>query len=154
MSLPMKRYFRFVQFECVSPQAFHHFYSVVFCDFQAPGGVASAPVYTQLLTLYLLQNDMWVIARSFSYWCLQVILFCSVNAKFLWKRIPPSIKTVINQSIHQSIYLMDSPPGDSWTLSNLDGRPKHVAARFPENLRKSAERVERVDQAHCGGHHR
>ncbi|XP_072181075.1 COP9 signalosome complex subunit 8-like [Diadema setosum] len=43
-------------------------------ELEAPGGVAAPEVYKKLLTLYLLQNDL-------------------NNAKFLWKRIPPSVKT-------------------------------------------------------------
>eukprot|EP00069_Balaena_mysticetus_P019811 bmy_12495T0 len=41
---------------------------------QAPGGIATPPVYGQLLALYLLYNDM-------------------NNARYLWKRIPPAIKS-------------------------------------------------------------
>ncbi|XP_070570038.1 COP9 signalosome complex subunit 8-like isoform X2 [Ptychodera flava] len=40
----------------------------------SPGGIATPVVYAQLLSLYLLQNDL-------------------ANAKFLWKRIPPPIKS-------------------------------------------------------------
>ncbi|NXY44545.1 CSN8 protein, partial [Ceuthmochares aereus] len=40
----------------------------------APGGIATPLVYGQLLALYLLHNDM-------------------NNARYLWKRIPPAIKS-------------------------------------------------------------
>ncbi|XP_071791744.1 COP9 signalosome complex subunit 8-like [Asterias amurensis] len=43
-------------------------------ELEAPGGVATPEVYSKLLGLYLLTNDM-------------------NNAKFLWKRIPQPIKT-------------------------------------------------------------
>ncbi|XP_023380959.1 COP9 signalosome complex subunit 8-like [Pteropus vampyrus] len=44
-------------------------------ELEAPGGIATPPVYGQLLALYLLHNDM-------------------NNARYLWKRIPPAIKSV------------------------------------------------------------
>ncbi|XP_072047454.1 COP9 signalosome complex subunit 8-like [Amphiura filiformis] len=43
-------------------------------ELEAPGGVATPEMYSKLLTLYLLQNDL-------------------NNAKFLWKRIPQPVKT-------------------------------------------------------------
>ncbi|KAK7493370.1 hypothetical protein BaRGS_00015496 [Batillaria attramentaria] len=43
-------------------------------ELEAPGGVGSPQLYGQLLTLYLLKNDL-------------------CNAKFLWKRIPQSVKS-------------------------------------------------------------
>ncbi|XP_041476605.1 COP9 signalosome complex subunit 8-like [Lytechinus variegatus] len=43
-------------------------------ELEAPGGVATSELYKKLLALYLLQNDL-------------------NNAKFLWKRIPASVKT-------------------------------------------------------------
>ncbi|XP_006812830.1 COP9 signalosome complex subunit 8-like, partial [Saccoglossus kowalevskii] len=42
-------------------------------ELESPGGVATPAVYSKLLALYLLKNDM-------------------TNAKFLWKRIPQPIK--------------------------------------------------------------
>ncbi|XP_077997703.1 COP9 signalosome complex subunit 8-like [Glandiceps talaboti] len=42
-------------------------------ELESPGGIATPVVYSQLLGLYLLQNDM-------------------TNAKFLWKRIPQALK--------------------------------------------------------------
>ncbi|GIY06472.1 COP9 signalosome complex subunit 8 [Caerostris darwini] len=42
-------------------------------ELEAPDGIASPQVYGQLLAIYLLQNDL-------------------PNAKFLWKRIPESIR--------------------------------------------------------------
>ncbi|XP_023374014.1 COP9 signalosome complex subunit 8 [Otolemur garnettii] len=53
-------------------------------ELEAPGGIATPPVYGQLLALYLLHNDM-------------------NNARYLWKRIPPaikSVKVVINLTIN------------------------------------------------------
>ncbi|XP_012689500.1 COP9 signalosome complex subunit 8 [Clupea harengus] len=43
-------------------------------ELEAPGGIATPQVYSQLLALYLLHNDM-------------------NNARYLWKRIPQAIKT-------------------------------------------------------------
>ncbi|MGH0123971.1 UNVERIFIED_CONTAM: hypothetical protein FKN15_009483 [Acipenser sinensis] len=43
-------------------------------ELEAPGGIATPQVYGQLLTLYLLHNDM-------------------NNGRYLWKRIPQAIKT-------------------------------------------------------------
>ncbi|XP_069839242.1 COP9 signalosome complex subunit 8 [Dendropsophus ebraccatus] len=43
-------------------------------ELEAPGGVATPQVYSQLLVLYLLHNDM-------------------NNARYLWKRIPPSVRS-------------------------------------------------------------
>ncbi|XP_053327223.1 COP9 signalosome complex subunit 8-like [Spea bombifrons] len=43
-------------------------------ELEAPGGIATPQVYSQLLALYLLHNDM-------------------NNARYLWKRIPPAIKS-------------------------------------------------------------
>jgi len=43
-------------------------------ELEAPTGHPSSETYTQLLAIYLYQNDL-------------------CNAKFLWKRIPPSVKT-------------------------------------------------------------
>ncbi|ENN74403.1 COP9 signalosome complex subunit 8 [Dendroctonus ponderosae] len=43
-------------------------------ELAAPSGIASPEVYGQLLAIYLYQNDL-------------------CNAKFLWKRIPASVKT-------------------------------------------------------------
>ncbi|XP_015608883.1 COP9 signalosome complex subunit 8 [Cephus cinctus] len=43
-------------------------------ELEAPGGVASAQAYAQLLAVYLYQNDL-------------------CNAKYLWKRIPANIKS-------------------------------------------------------------
>ncbi|XP_050302412.1 COP9 signalosome complex subunit 8 [Anthonomus grandis grandis] len=42
-------------------------------ELEAPTGIASPQVYSQLLAIYLYQNDL-------------------PNAKFLWKRVPASIK--------------------------------------------------------------
>lgn len=62
---------------------------------QAPGGVATAQVYGQLLCVYLLQNDV-------------------CNAKFLWKRIPPAIKSANSElaliwAVGQKMWLRDYP---------------------------------------------
>ncbi|XP_073433698.1 COP9 signalosome complex subunit 8-like [Dendrobates tinctorius] len=43
-------------------------------ELEAPGGVATPQVYSQLLVLYLLHNDM-------------------NNARYLWKRIPPAVRS-------------------------------------------------------------
>ncbi|XP_018415441.1 PREDICTED: COP9 signalosome complex subunit 8 isoform X2 [Nanorana parkeri] len=43
-------------------------------ELEAPGGVAAPHIYSQLLALYLLHNDM-------------------NNGRYLWKRIPPPIKS-------------------------------------------------------------
>ncbi|CAK9827341.1 COP9 signalosome complex subunit 8 [Anthophora retusa] len=43
-------------------------------ELEAPGGVASAQTYAQLLAVYLYQNDL-------------------CNAKYLWKRIPADLKS-------------------------------------------------------------
>uniref|UniRef100_A0A8I3WIJ5 CSN8/PSMD8/EIF3K domain-containing protein n=1 Tax=Callithrix jacchus TaxID=9483 RepID=A0A8I3WIJ5_CALJA len=47
-------------------------------ELKAPGGIATPPVYGQLLALYLLHNDM-------------------NNARYLWRRIPPAIKSILEQ---------------------------------------------------------
>ncbi|XP_051855139.1 COP9 signalosome complex subunit 8 isoform X1 [Antechinus flavipes] len=62
---------------------------------EAPGGIATPPVYGQLLALYLLHNDM-------------------NNARYLWKRIPPAIKSANSElggiwSVGQRIWQRDFP---------------------------------------------
>uniref|UniRef100_A0A8D1ZR94 COP9 signalosome complex subunit 8 n=1 Tax=Sus scrofa TaxID=9823 RepID=A0A8D1ZR94_PIG len=62
---------------------------------RAPGGIATPPVYGQLLALYLLHNDM-------------------NNARYLWKRIPPAIKSANSElggiwSVGQRIWQRDFP---------------------------------------------
>ncbi|XP_034938471.1 COP9 signalosome complex subunit 8 [Chelonus insularis] len=44
-------------------------------ELEAPDGLPSAQIYAQLLAVYLYQNDL-------------------CNAKYLWKRIPPNIKSL------------------------------------------------------------
>ncbi|NXX86320.1 CSN8 protein, partial [Urocolius indicus] len=61
----------------------------------APGGIATPLVYGQLLALYLLHNDM-------------------NNARYLWKRIPPAIKSANAElgaiwSVGQRIWQRDFP---------------------------------------------
>ncbi|XP_028925079.1 COP9 signalosome complex subunit 8 isoform X1 [Ornithorhynchus anatinus] len=53
-------------------------------ELEAPGGIATPAVYSQLLALYLLHNDM-------------------NNARYLWKRIPPAIKSGQNQVSSDSV---------------------------------------------------
>ncbi|RMC18287.1 hypothetical protein DUI87_04169 [Hirundo rustica rustica] len=62
---------------------------------RAPGGIATPLVYGQLLALYLLHNDM-------------------NNARYLWKRIPPAIKSANAElgavwSVGQRIWQRDFP---------------------------------------------
>ncbi|XP_029789412.1 COP9 signalosome complex subunit 8 isoform X1 [Suricata suricatta] len=62
---------------------------------KAPGGIATPPVYGQLLALYLLHNDM-------------------NNARYLWKRIPPAIKSANSElggiwAVGQRIWQRDFP---------------------------------------------
>uniref|UniRef100_A0A2I3GHE0 CSN8/PSMD8/EIF3K domain-containing protein n=1 Tax=Nomascus leucogenys TaxID=61853 RepID=A0A2I3GHE0_NOMLE len=64
-------------------------------EFEAPGGIATPPVYGQLLALYLLHND-------------------TNNARYLWKRIPPAIKSANSElggiwSVGQRIWQRDFP---------------------------------------------
>uniref|UniRef100_A0A670HU03 COP9 signalosome subunit 8 n=1 Tax=Podarcis muralis TaxID=64176 RepID=A0A670HU03_PODMU len=64
-------------------------------ELEAPGGIATPPVYAQLLALYLLHNDM-------------------NNARYLWKRIPPAIKSANPElgaiwSVGQRIWQRDFP---------------------------------------------
>nr|KAF6449930.1 COP9 signalosome subunit 8 [Molossus molossus] len=64
-------------------------------ELEAPGGIATPPVYGQLLALYLLHNDM-------------------NNARYLWKRIPPAIKSANSElggiwSVGQRIWQRDFP---------------------------------------------
>nr|KAF6494342.1 COP9 signalosome subunit 8 [Rousettus aegyptiacus] len=64
-------------------------------ELEAPGGIATPPVYGQLLALYLLHNDM-------------------NNARYLWKRIPPAIKSANAElggiwSVGQRIWQRDFP---------------------------------------------
>ncbi|XP_076167343.1 COP9 signalosome subunit 8 [Ptiloglossa arizonensis] len=49
-------------------------YELEKAELEAPGGVAPAQTYAQLLAVYLYQNDL-------------------CNAKYLWKRIPTDLKT-------------------------------------------------------------
>uniref|UniRef100_F6RKW2 COP9 signalosome complex subunit 8 n=1 Tax=Xenopus tropicalis TaxID=8364 RepID=F6RKW2_XENTR len=62
---------------------------------KAPGGIANPQVYSQLLALYLLHNDM-------------------NNARYLWKRIPPAIKSAHSElggiwEVGQKIWQRDFP---------------------------------------------
>ncbi|XP_058939738.1 COP9 signalosome complex subunit 8-like isoform X1 [Kogia breviceps] len=64
-------------------------------ELEAPGGIATPPVYGQLLVLYLLYNDM-------------------NNARYLWKIIPPAIKSANSElggtwSVRQRIWQRDFP---------------------------------------------
>ncbi|XP_022320562.2 COP9 signalosome complex subunit 8-like [Crassostrea virginica] len=64
-------------------------------ELESAGGVASAQVYNQLLALYLLHNDM-------------------CNAKFLWKRIPQTVKSASPETLQiwavgQKLWLRDYP---------------------------------------------
>uniref|UniRef100_A0A8D0GWN9 COP9 signalosome complex subunit 8 n=1 Tax=Sphenodon punctatus TaxID=8508 RepID=A0A8D0GWN9_SPHPU len=64
-------------------------------ELEAPGGIATPLVYAQLLALYLLHNDM-------------------NNARYLWKRIPPAIKSANAElgaiwSVGQRIWQRDFP---------------------------------------------
>ncbi|NXU54505.1 CSN8 protein, partial [Turnix velox] len=64
-------------------------------ELEAPGGIATPLVYGQLLALYLLHNDM-------------------NNARYLWKRIPPAIKSANAElgaiwSVGQRIWQRDFP---------------------------------------------
>uniref|UniRef100_A0A670HUE7 COP9 signalosome complex subunit 8 n=1 Tax=Podarcis muralis TaxID=64176 RepID=A0A670HUE7_PODMU len=73
-------------------------FTLAFCQYSAylaPGGIATPPVYAQLLALYLLHNDM-------------------NNARYLWKRIPPAIKSANPElgaiwSVGQRIWQRDFP---------------------------------------------
>ncbi|XP_060040110.1 COP9 signalosome complex subunit 8 [Erinaceus europaeus] len=64
-------------------------------ELEAPGGVATPPLYAQLLALYLLHKD-------------------TNNARYLWKRIPPAIKSANSElgaiwSVGQRIWQRDFP---------------------------------------------
>ncbi|KAF7709799.1 hypothetical protein HF521_016649 [Silurus meridionalis] len=64
-------------------------------ELEAPGGIATPQVYCQLLSLYLLHNDM-------------------NNARYLWKRIPQAIKTATPElaaiwTVGQCIWQRDFP---------------------------------------------
>ncbi|KAK1789106.1 hypothetical protein P4O66_015053 [Electrophorus voltai] len=64
-------------------------------ELEAPGGIATPQVYSQLLALYLLHNDM-------------------NNARYLWKRIPQAIKTANPElaavwAVGQRIWQRDFP---------------------------------------------
>ncbi|XP_018322475.1 COP9 signalosome complex subunit 8 [Agrilus planipennis] len=64
-------------------------------ELEAPNGVASPHVYERLLAIYLCQNDL-------------------CNAKFLWKRIPASVKTAAPElasiwAVGQQMWKRDFP---------------------------------------------
>ncbi|XP_078537495.1 COP9 signalosome complex subunit 8 [Lissotriton helveticus] len=64
-------------------------------ELEAPGGISTPQVYSQLLALYLLHNDM-------------------NNARYLWKRIPPAIRSANAElgniwSVGQRIWQKDFP---------------------------------------------
>ncbi|CAG9833784.1 unnamed protein product [Diabrotica balteata] len=64
-------------------------------ELEAPNGIAAPQVYQQLLAIYLYQNDL-------------------CNAKYLWKRIPPTVKTSTPELAHiwavgQSMWKRDFP---------------------------------------------
>lgn len=64
-------------------------------ELEAPGGIATPQVYSQLLVLYLLHSDM-------------------NNARYLWKRIPQAIKTANPElaaiwAVGQRIWQRDFP---------------------------------------------
>ncbi|XP_029462345.1 COP9 signalosome complex subunit 8 [Rhinatrema bivittatum] len=64
-------------------------------ELEAPGGIATPQVYGRLLALYLLHNDM-------------------DNARYLWKRIPPAIRSANSElggiwSVGQRIWQRDYP---------------------------------------------
>jgi len=64
-------------------------------ELDAPGGIASGPIYLKLLALYLLQNDL-------------------CNAKYLWKRTPQSVKLSTPElnfiwNVGQKMWLRDFP---------------------------------------------
>ncbi|CAH1115732.1 unnamed protein product [Psylliodes chrysocephalus] len=64
-------------------------------ELEAPNGVPSPQVYQQLLAIYLYQNDL-------------------CNAKYLWKRIPPTVKASTPELVNiwavgQSMWTRDFP---------------------------------------------
>ncbi|XP_053184171.1 COP9 signalosome complex subunit 8 isoform X1 [Scomber japonicus] len=80
-------------------------------ELEAPGGIATPQVYTQLLALYLLHNDI-------AYQTEEVVYRTSSNernnARYLWKRIPQAIKTANPElpavwAVGQRIWQRDFP---------------------------------------------
>ncbi|MEE6522519.1 hypothetical protein FKM82_021098, partial [Ascaphus truei] len=64
-------------------------------ELEAPGGIATLPVYTHLLALYLLHND-------------------TNNARYLWKRIPSAMRSSSSElggiwEVGQRIWQRDFP---------------------------------------------
>ncbi|KAM4698221.1 COP9 signalosome complex subunit 8 [Rhinophrynus dorsalis] len=86
-------------------------------ELEAPGGIATPQVYSQLLALYLLNNDM-------------------NNARYLWKRIPPAVKSANSElgaiwEVGQKMWQRDFP-GIYASIS---------AHQWPENIQPIMEAV-------------
>jgi COP9 signalosome complex subunit 8 len=79
-------------------------------ELDSPGGVATAQLYGQLLAVYLLKRDL-------------------ANAKFLWKRIPASLKTA-NPELAQ-IWLV----GQKQWLKDLPGSYEALNRDWSESLK-------------------
>ncbi|CAE1150404.1 COPS8 [Acanthosepion pharaonis] len=79
-------------------------------ELESPGGIAAPNVYINLMAMYLLRNDL-------------------CNAKFLWKRIPSSIK-----SSHPELGHMWSVGQKMWQR-DFPGIYEVLNREWPENLK-------------------
>ncbi|XP_022079252.1 COP9 signalosome complex subunit 8-like [Acanthaster planci] len=91
-------------------------------ELEAPGGVATPEVYSKLLALYLLNNDM-------------------NNAKFLWKRIPQPIKTANPEvgliwAVGQSMWQRNFPATYTSLGREWSEAVKPIMEAITENIRQ------------------
>uniref|UniRef100_A0A5F4VVV4 COP9 signalosome complex subunit 8 n=1 Tax=Callithrix jacchus TaxID=9483 RepID=A0A5F4VVV4_CALJA len=83
-------------------------------ELEAPGGIATPPVYGQLLALYLLHNDIRTKEVEREDGNQEEFITNTNNARYLWKRIPPAIKSANSElggiwSVGQRIWQRDFP---------------------------------------------
>ncbi|KAL8567565.1 hypothetical protein ACOMHN_054379 [Nucella lapillus] len=99
-------------------------------ELEAPGGVATAQLYGQLMALYLLHND-------------------SLNGKFLWKRIPGNIKQANAElgmiwEVGQNMWKRNYPGVYDALKKEWSETVKPIMNALSENVRKQALKLVRL----------
>ncbi|CAI9726867.1 Hypothetical predicted protein [Octopus vulgaris] len=85
-------------------------------ELESPCGIATPQLYTRLLGVYLLRNDL-------------------CNAKFLWKRIPPSIKSSHPELGHMWLV------GQKMWQRDFPGIYEVLKRDWPEHLRATMDAI-------------
>ncbi|XP_015114576.1 COP9 signalosome complex subunit 8 [Diachasma alloeum] len=93
-------------------------------ELEAPTGTVSAQVYSQLLAVYLHQNDL-------------------CNAKFLWKRIPDNVKSGCQElsqiwNVGQKMWQRDWPAVHTALNLEWSDDVRHIMHALKESVRERA----------------